>query len=201
MFTTYKCFGKDDYNKLVRFKELEGGQDILNEATEITEKIIRLMVTPLCRRDCEFCCNKQYSIADVPTVSDEELQRAEVLCLTGGEPFVFTDPCNIAQYYRRIYRNIRKVYVYTNAFELADWIDDGNRIHDINGLSISIKTESDAFFFQKYIENEPDICSLPSNRLYVFHGLYTGKPKGFEVIHREWPEVFKPANDSIFRRL
>lgn len=25
MFTTYKCFGKDDYNKLVRFKELEGG--------------------------------------------------------------------------------------------------------------------------------------------------------------------------------
>lgn len=174
---------------------------MLNEATETTEKVIHLMVTPLCNRDCKFCCNKQYSIEDIPTVSDEELRKAEVLCLTGGEPFAFTDPCNIAQYYKKTYRNIRKVYVYTNAYELSNWIDNANRIHDIDGLSISIKTELDAFAFQKYIETDPEICSLSSNRLYVFHNLYTEKSKEFEVIHREWQENFEPANDSIFRRL
>ena len=75
----------------------------LNKKTELTEKTIHLMVTSLCERDCRFCCNKQYSISDIPFVTDGELKNAEVLCLTGGEPFTFTNPCEIARYYKENY--------------------------------------------------------------------------------------------------
>lgn len=178
----------------------------LNKKTELTEKTIHLMVTSLCERDCRFCCNKQYSISDIPFVTDGELKNAEVLCLTGGEPFTFTNPCEIARYYKENYPNIKRIYVYTNASELADWIIKYNRMHSnigsqIDGLNISLKTPRDVKAFQSLIENNSDICSLQNNRLYVFNNLYSENPKGFEVINREWQKDFKPAADSIFRRL
>ena len=85
-------------------------------------KTLHLMVTPLCNRNCKYCCNKQYTLSDIPIVTDKELKETEILCLTGGEPFAFTDPCAIAQYYKRKYSNIKSVFVYTNAMELAKYL-------------------------------------------------------------------------------
>lgn len=34
----------------------------LNPKTDATKKVIHLMVTPLCNRNCRYCCNKQYDI-------------------------------------------------------------------------------------------------------------------------------------------
>jgi len=171
----------------------------LNEKTEITKKIIHIMVTSLCSRSCKHCCNKQYDLNDIPYVTDEELKEAETLCLTGGEPFAFTNPCEIATYYKHKYKNIKNIYVYTNAVELAKYLQY-NTIRDIDGISISIKTKADALVFDG-IKDRKDICQLASNRLYVFDNLYTEKTQGFNVIHREWMEDFQPANDSIFRRV
>lgn len=58
----------------------------------------------------------------IPCVTDEELRNAEVLCLTGGEPFKYTQPNAIASYYKRNYPNIKKIYVYTNALEFAEYL-------------------------------------------------------------------------------
>jgi molybdenum cofactor biosynthesis enzyme MoaA len=171
----------------------------LNKKTEITKKIIHIMVTSLCSRNCKHCCNKQYNLHDIPYVTDEELKEAETLCLTGGEPFAFTNPCEIANYYKHKYKNVKNIYVYTNAVELAKYLHC-NTIRDIDGISISIKTKADALAFDG-IKDRKDICQLASNRLYVFDNLYTEETQGFDIIHREWMEDFQPANDSIFRRV
>lgn len=56
-----------------------------------------------------------------------------------------------------------------------------------------------------------EVCSLPLNRIYVFgdrlyektNSLLTEYDKlgRFRVIRHEWQEDFKPADDSIFRRV
>lgn len=172
----------------------------LNDKTETTKKIIHLMVTTLCTRNCKHCCNKQYDLNDIPCITDEELKEAEILCLTGGEPFQFTDPCEIAAYYKHKYKNIESVYVYTNVLELSQYLRF-NPLHHIDGLSVSIKTKTDADIFDKYIKNDEEVLYLPSNRLYIFDNLYDGAAEGFEIFQRNWQEDFTPADDSIFRRI
>lgn len=173
----------------------------LNERTEKTQGVIHLLVTPLCKRKCKFCCNKQYNLADVPSVTDEELKAAHTLCLTGGEPFLFANPCEIASYYKSRYPNIKNVYVYTNARELNDWLGN-NRLAYIDGLCISVKDKIDANIFNHFLSRNEAVRSMKSNRLYVFEDLIDCvHSDGFETFHRQWQEDFQPADDSIFRRM
>ena len=173
---------------------------ILNERNENTKGIIHLLTTTLCNRDCKHCCNKQYDMNEILYVTEAELHEAHTICLTGGEPFLYTNPCEMARYYKLRYRNIKNVYVYTNALELAQWLN-GNSLHDIDGLNISIKTKADAKAFEHILKNHIDIISLPSNLLYIFDELYPATPlEGYQVFRREWQPEFEPADDSIFRR-
>lgn len=82
---------------------------ILNERNENTKGIIHLLTTTLCNRDCKYCCNKQYDMNEILYVTDSELREAHTLCLTGGEPFLYTDPCAMAKHYKMRYRNIQNV--------------------------------------------------------------------------------------------
>lgn len=182
----------------------------LNEKNDYTKKIIHIMVTELCDRNCAYCCNKQYNIEDIPKVTDEELKEAEILFLTGGEPFAYTQPEKIANYYKSKYSNIKKVFVYTNAVELSQYFfkhkDNYERcryrnLSSIDGLTISIKNKIDAKVFDELIKNDEEIKSLESNKVYVFNNLYPIKNiEGFSISSREWQEDFTPADDSIFRR-
>ena len=173
---------------------------ILNERNENTKGIIHLLTTTLCNRDCKHCCNKQYDMNEILYVTEAELHEAHTICLTGGEPFLYTDPCEMARYYKRRYRNIKNVYVYTNALELAQWLNN-NSLHDIDGLNISIKTRADAKAFEHILKNHIDIISLSSNLLYIFDKLYPTTPlEGYQVFERKWQPDFEPADDSIFRR-
>lgn len=177
----------------------------LNEKNERTKKVIHLMTTTLCSRDCPYCCNKQYDIDQVPTVTDEELKECEVVCLTGGEPVRFSNVKAIAARLKTKNRHI-KVYVYANAMELyfylktdKNWM--GRRL--IDGWSVSIKHGEDARLFKKLVELFPKDFLNKSNRLYVYDNLFPKEdcPDCFEYFDREWQEDFKPADDSIFRRI
>ena len=172
----------------------------LNEKNERTEKIIHILITNFCNRNCKFCCNKQYDMNTIPYVTDEELRNAEVLCLTGGEPFTYAQPNTIASYYKRNYPNIKKIYVYTNALEFAEYLLNDSTLDSVDGVNISIKIPTDAVMFEKFIKYNEKVQELSSNLLYVFDNLYGEKPKGFKTMHREWQKEFEPANDSIFRR-
>lgn len=183
----------------------------LNPRTEKTKKVMHLMVTSLCDRDCEYCCNKQYDLNSIPYATDEELREVETLCLTGGEPFAYTKPSAIAYHYKHKYPNIMRVIVYTNACELwLPLIVNKAPLDHIDGLNISIKNLRDYQMLEDIIQNT-EVCLLPFNRIYVFNEeryedtmyLLTKycKLSRFEVIRREWQEDFKPADDSIFRKI
>lgn len=176
----------------------------LNEKNEITEKVIHLLITTKCNRDCKYCCNKQYNIDEIPVVTREELLKAETLCLTGGEPFSFTKPNQLARTYKTKYPNIQKVFVYTSAKELAEYIEESGELSYINGLTISIKDKADLEAFEKIKNNRCVTGNLPQrrkkNRIYVYNNIYVDDPTNYRIYLREWQPDFVPAKDSIFRR-
>lgn len=172
----------------------------LNEYNDRTKKVIHLLITPLCVRDCKHCCNKQYNINEIPYITDAELKQCEVLCLTGGEPFLFSNPVSIAIYYKTRYKNIKNVYVYTNSTELEMFLSKNKYLDCIDGLNVSIKNGTDKVMFERIVSRDA-VKKLTSNRLYVFDDLTPKDTGNFEVYKREWQEEFKPADDSIFRRI
>lgn len=130
---------------------------ILNEKNDETKKVIHLLVTSLCNRNCKYCCNKQYDLNDIPQVTKEELSECETVCLTGGEPFAYSKPFGIARRLKTIYPNIKKVYVYTNAYEMWQYFDlllelKATDIVDasaIDGYNISLKSLEDIKAFRQ----------------------------------------------------
>ena len=173
---------------------------VLNEKTAKTEKVIHIMVTTLCNRNCKYCCNKQYNIDDIPYVTDEELKNAHTLCLTGGEPFLYAEPASIAKYYKKRYENIKNVYVYTNAKELSDYLKNNHLMNYIDGVNVSIKTKADLVAFDNIV-NDERINKMTSNLLYVFNNLLPTNKGNFAIVNREWQKNFVPADDSIFRKV
>ena len=174
---------------------------ILNSKTTITEKIIHLMITAKCNRKCPHCCNNSYSINAIDVVTDEEFKRAEWVFLTGGEPFAYADPCMTAYEIKRKYPNIKRVFVYTNAIELGDYLKNGH-LHSIDGLTISIKCKGDKVAFENIIANNAEVLNLYSNRLYVFDGFEDTKcPSSIIKSPRKWQVEFTASPDSIFRRI
>ncbi len=174
----------------------------LNEKNENTEKVIHIMVTSLCNRKCPDCCNNQYDLNDIPYVTDEELKRANTICITGGEPFAYSNPCEIAFLYKTKYPNIKKIYVYTNALELANYLHDGGTIYAIDGLTISIKNEIDSLYFKRFLYNNEKVNALSDNLLYVFPGFEDVRcPENMTKKKRVWQKVFVAAPNSIFRKV
>ena len=179
---------------------------ILNERNEKTKKIIHLLTTSLCKRNCPHCCNKQYDLNTIPYVIDEELKEATTICITGGEPVLYSNVSQIAWRLKYLYRNIEKVYVYANAQEL-EWylgqpcVDYSTKVDFIDGFTVSIKDWRDVYAFEEIVKSGI-LKNMSSNIVYLFEGLQEPKVLGnFKLIKRGWQEDFKPADDSIFRKL
>ena len=175
---------------------------MLNEYNEHTKKNIHILVTSLCNRHCKHCCNKQYDLNDIPYATEEELDNAENIFITGGEPFLFSNPNQIAFKLKNEHENIKNVYVYTNAYELSNYLR-GKRYEDlcfIDGVTVSIKNKLDLKVFPAIAGNEY-IQNLSSNWLYVFDDLEPEDHGNFIMIKRDWQEDFKPDPNSIFRKL
>ena len=175
----------------------------LNEKNKITEKIIHLMVTPLCDRKCPHCCNNQYDFDEIQHITNEELLNTEILFLTGGEPFQYSNPNAIARYYKIKYPNIKKIIVYTNAFELAYYLQNGGDLEYIDGVNVSLKNLTDKFVFESVINNHNQVKKLTDNRIYAFPGTedVIFDKEHYEKYNRKWQVEFIPASDSIFRKL
>lgn len=176
---------------------------MLNEYTPETARNIHLLTTSLCYRNCPYCCNKQYDLSTIPQVSDEELRLAENIFLTGGEPFTFSQPAEIADCLKRKYKNIKKVIVYTNAYELYCYLTREGSLGHIDGLTVSLKEYKDKDYFEGILTYLKDYPKCKSNRLYYFSDFLIGglDTSRFEVFAREWQPDFVPAPDSIFRRI
>ena len=185
------------------------GIEILNEKNEETVKRIHLLVTNLCTRNCPNCCNKCYSLNDIPVVTEEELSKAEWLFLTGGEPFAFTNPSAIACYYKEKYPNIKNVIVYGNASDFNEYlfVKKGS-MKGIDGVSLSVKDLNDVMSWRNIHQRRYDVNwitnfgSLENNIVYNFTSSPLDPLSSFPIVKREWVDYkeWKPSPDSIFRR-
>ena len=189
----------------------------LNDKTNKTKGVIHLMVTSLCDRNCPYCCNKQYDLNDIPYVTDEELREAHTVFITGGEPFKYSNPAEIANSLKNKYKNIKSVYVYTNANEFVSWAINNDlsklKYSHINGLNISIKNKDDfysiCYLLDDYGSKFLDIIDNLGGRSRIYDFIdtrdyeyfYKEILEHFDYFKREWQEDFEAANDSIFRKV
>lgn len=184
-------------------------KDYFNGKTEDDKKIIHLFITSNCTHHCKLCCNNEYGVDEIPVVSVPELKSAEVICLTGGEPFLIPGICDLAKSVKAQF-GPKQIYVYTCGDSLYQWLSKYGTLHDIDGVNISPKNRFDAECVTK-IFKLPDyrnqILSMWSNRIYLFpnvrNQISTEDFWGYEnveVINREWQEDFEP-DSGIFRRL
>ena len=176
---------------------------------------IHLMITPLCDRTCKYCCNNSYTLNDIPIITDEELRICKNLFLTGGEPLMFCNVPSIARYYKKHYPNIEKIYCYTNALPLHNFlhnVENLKHIDIIDGWNISIKNHNDLVAFFQIVYSHRQLIDNKNSRLYIMYdykGDYCNDSfekclvtiKNLNIINRKWQENFKPANDSIFRKM
>lgn len=185
------------------------GSEILNERNENTVKRIHLLVTDLCSRNCPNCCNKCYSLNDIPVVTEDELSKAEWLFLTGGEPFEFTNPSAIAIAYKKKYPNIKNIIVYGNAAEFYKYLTENNgSTFGIDGVSISVKDTKDEVAWGKIWNMICDPCwiskfdNLKHNVIYNFIRRILDSYSDWPVVERTWVDYkdWKPSPDSIFRK-
>ena len=177
---------------------------MLNDYTENTKGIIHLLTTSLCDRNCKYCCNKQYSLNDIPYVTESELRNCHTVYITGGEPFLFSQPNNIALHLRRKYPNVKNVGIYGNANALREYLLRGGDLNYITHLSISVKDMQDYNSLPDIIINPKVIKSKQNTRLYLMYSLQELNKKiseVFTIIYRVWQEEFTPASDSIFRKI
>lgn len=174
-----------------------------NNQKKTVPPVLHLVTTKECARNCKYCCNRQYDLdTQVPTVTKEELETVEEVLLTGGEPVLFSEVNKIAKDLKATYSNIKKVYVYANAAELA-YVRKvlHEPIDCIDGFSISIKNSLDKIAFEEYLASDEELANLPSNLVYVFCKLMPKDMSRFKSIERKWQEDFKPAENCIFRKM
>lgn len=179
------------------------------------EEIIHLYLLDQCDHDCPLCCNKQYDINKVPTLTRQDMRNAKVFCLTGGEPFLLPMINDIAYGLRNhlLISNPEelKIYAYTSGTALLNYLKEGGSLKEFNGISFSPKNKEDIKSIEEILNTEKyflQVDKLQSNRLYVFPEMKElamskvlnslRNKENFTFIDREWQKKFKP-NGGIFR--
>ena len=174
------------------------------------KKMIHLFMINDCTHKCPLCCNNQYSIEGIPVVTVDELKYAEMILLTGGEPFLYSGIDEFAGRLKRQYPNIKHIYVYTSGSALYDYfVENGGTLDNIDGINISPKTKEDAKTVIRLFDDVNFVKKsklLDSNRVYLFPNvmflmeILNFEELGYELFFREWQKDFV-AKSGIFRRL
>lgn len=182
------------------------------------EQIYHLLIKKECNHKCPLCCNRLYDLDKLPTITVEQLQTADVVCLTGGEPFMISPPdlVQLCRNLRAQFPNVQKLYIYTSGFALLKWpiIQWFILLYYIDGLSISPKSQHEWDALREMILTDSwyHAISNPrfSNRIYVFDDQWQRweqirkdiyLPDNWNVIGRRWDAEFKTPENEHFVRL
>jgi hypothetical protein len=182
------------------------------------EQIYHLLIKKECNHKCPLCCNRLYDLGKLPTITVEQLQTADVVCLTGGEPFMIT-PNDLIWFCRNLraqFPNIQKIYIYTSGFALLRWtmIQWFALLYYIDGLNISPKSQREWDALREMILTDSWYSAISnprfSNRIYVFDDQWQRwegiskdlkLPSNWNVIGRKWDAEFKTPENEHFVRL
>ena len=132
-------------------------------------KKLRLLMTSVCLKSCEGCCNKDYNLSKLPKVS--HLNYDEIL-LTGGEPMLYPDAViSVAKLIRAVNPNT-KIYLYTSKFDVIEWkfMEALNVLH---GITCTLHTQEDAVHFANILHyiQQLGYAKHKSLQLHIFKGV------------------------------
>lgn len=133
---------------------------------------LRLAVTWECHRRCDGCCNNDWDLAAIPTVTNYE-DFDEVL-LTGGEPFLLGQHLFDVIYEIRAKSNAR-VFIYTALPRVFGMDYLLNIIHCSDGLTVTLHDNSDVPWFLRindFLMREFGRHLRKSMRLNIFEGVH-----------------------------
>jgi MoaA/NifB/PqqE/SkfB family radical SAM enzyme len=134
-------------------------------------KNLRLLVTEICNRRCEGCCNQFWDLESLPVFSLDCLNSFDQLIITGGEPMLIPDICeSLAVLSRSINPDIC-IYLYTAKTKPIENLI--NILPMLDGICITIHDISDLIPF------------LDFNEWIVRNGIYTEKSLRLNIFSEE----------------
>ena len=189
---------------------------------------LHLFVTDECTNRCPKCCNRMYPAKDIPFVTKADIESAELVCLTGGEPFLFEETLWLARNFKAAYPG-KKLVGYSSGEKLFDPLFDRTLDNPLtetltdgtfDGFTVAPKNIDDVYMLNYYLLRgwaEPVTIDLVKNKVSFrfYKGLYIDKepvPVGFwervatwpataEVIERPWRDDDWTTEGSVYRRL
>ena len=181
---------------------------------------LHLFVTEKCTGQCPLCCNRMHPAKDIPFVTRADIESADLVCITGGEPFMFRAVIGLAASLKEEFG--KKVVGYTSGGALFDRIlgSDGTVVNQLllgfDGFTVAPKRRSDEASIASTIENMKFVTDElvrggVSFRFYRglalekdnpgFWNLVSGWPPTKEVIDRRWREDDWTTEGSTYRRI
>ena len=176
--------------------------------------IIHLYVINECGKKCPMCCNNLYDIDAIPVVTVAELKSANTVCLTGGDPFLYSELYKFIDRLRGQYPNIKNLYAYASGHALYNYLNlNWFEIGKLDGVSIAPKDVSDWVSLKNILKKNEMLnkilSSMKSNRLMIFDSQKANFEKFlknidlsmFTILGRKWDKEFHTPENEIFRRL
>lgn len=120
----------------------------------------RVIVTQLCPKNCDGCCNKEYNMDEVQHISIRLLQVANEIIITGGEPFLETAGVEKLIKTLRSKGYNKPIYIYTAMFPTTDQVNFWNIVRMVDGITFTIHYESQISDLMTFISYIPIINSL-----------------------------------------
>ena len=144
-------------------------------------KKLRLLIAENCNRKCDWCCNNNFNIEDLPICKD--FSQYELIMLTGGEPMLDVD--NVISVINSIKSQNpqAKIVVYTAFYDIIAF---KGVLPLIDGLTITLHNQKDLIKFLA-LNQYFDINKITdkSLRLNIFSKVKIAKPT-YDRLMKKW---------------
>jgi len=140
-------------------------------------KKIRLLVTDICNRNCEGCCNKDWDLKALPSFSKMAIDWKDTECvmITGGEPLLFPELVKrtIKEVKERAFKQkgYLPIHVYTAKTSSIDTFL--KVLNEADGVTLTLHEQADVDSFIKLnlVLLMEDRYKYKSKKLNIFKGV------------------------------
>lgn len=168
-------------------------------------KSLRLLFTEKCNRACKGCCNGQFDLKGLPTLSPKEVSQYETVMITGGEPLLYPDELITFVKYLKTHNPKIYIVIYTAKVDVRD--DFLRLLREVDGITLTLHAMKDVKPFIKIndiLGTFPELVKNKSMRLNIFKEVRTVNP----FIHSwkvkkdmEWIDNCPVPENEVFMRL
>ena len=135
---------------------------------------LRLLLFEKCDRNCEGCCNKDWDLNALPTITD--FWEYDEVLLTGGEPLL--EPFRVISIAKRIKAQAPRAKIVLYTAKIDNWKDVLCVLHYVDGLTVTLHDQSDVYAFQFLNSILKGLKHSKSLRLNIFKNIDVGVSLG-----------------------